>query len=86
MTSEASIESLRNLGPTSAAWLAEIGVHTKADLQRLGPILAYRLVKQRQPKASLNLLWAIQGALTDTDWRKLPDAARRQLRRQVEDQ
>jgi hypothetical protein len=43
------VENLRNLGPTSATWLREINVHTRADLDRLGPVLAYRLVKQRQP-------------------------------------
>lgn len=58
MTTDTPIENPRNLGPSSTAWLAAIGVHTKCDLQRLGPVLVYRLVKQRQPKTSLNLLWA----------------------------
>ena len=85
MTNDTPIENLRNLGPASAAWLAEVGIHTEAELQRFGPALAYRLVKQRQPEASLNLLWAIQGALTDTDWRETSEAMKRQLRKQVEE-
>ncbi len=61
------IESLRNLGPASAAWLREIGIQTKADLERLGPVLAYRLVKQWQTNTSLKFLWAMAGALADED-------------------
>lgn len=70
---EIPIQNLKNLGPASAAMLREIGIETKADLERFGPALAYRLVKQHQPGASLNLLWAIAGALKDRDWRELSD-------------
>ena len=77
------IENLRNLGPTSAAWLREIGVHTKADLERMGPILAYQLVKQRQSGASINLLWAMAAALGDKDIRELSDADKARLRAEV---
>lgn len=66
-----SIENLRNLGATSAAWLRDIGVFTRADLEQLGPVLAYHLVKQRQPDTSLNLLWAMAAGLEDRDWREL---------------
>ncbi len=79
------IENLRNLGHTSAAWLREIGVHTRSGLERLGPVLAYRLVKQRQPGASLNFLWAMAAALTDRDWRELSHEEKAKLRREAED-
>ncbi len=79
------IANLRNLGPSSAAWLREINVHTLADLERLGPGPAYRLVKQRQPDASLNLLWALAAALKDIDWRQLTDAQKQQLQAELED-
>ncbi len=32
------VKALRNLGPTSAGWLAAIGVPTLADLERLGAV------------------------------------------------
>ena len=51
MTAELPIESLRNLGPKSGQWLREAGINTIAELERLGPVVAFRLVKQRQPKA-----------------------------------
>jgi len=78
------VENLRNLGPTSADWLREINVHTRADLERIGPVLAYRLVKQRQPSTSLNLLWAMAGALRDRVWQELSDEEKATLRREVE--
>jgi len=78
-----SVASLRNLGPASAAWLRQIGVYTKADLERLGPVLAYRRVKQRQPNTSLNLLWSLAGALDDKDWRGLSEATKLRLRQEA---
>jgi hypothetical protein len=80
---EIPIENLRNLGPTSAAWLREVNVHTRADLQRLGPVLAFRLVRQRQPNASLNLLWALAAALDDRDWRELSNGEKAKLRAEL---
>jgi hypothetical protein len=78
------IETVRNLGPASAAWLREIGVSTRADLQRLGAVVAYRMVKQRQPRTSLNLLWALAAGLADKDWRDLSASAKQQLRHEAE--
>ena len=77
------IENLRNLGPTSAAWLREVGITTISELERLGPAVAFRLVKQKQPKASLNLLWALAAGIIDCDWRELTEAAKQRLRKEA---
>jgi DNA transformation protein len=79
------IDNLRNLGPTSAAWLRDAGVLTIADLERLGPAVAYKLVKQQQPHASLNLLWALAAGLTNRDWRELTEQEQATLRLAAED-
>ena len=73
------VENLRNLGATSAQWLKEINVHTKEDLEQLGPAVAYRMVKRRQPGATANLLWALAGALADVDWRELSEHEKQKL-------
>ena len=39
------IESLPNLGPKSGQWLRDAGIATVADLEQLGPVVAFRLVK-----------------------------------------
>ena len=80
------IENLRNLGPASAAWLREVGVTTVGELERMGVVVTYRLVKQRQPKVTLNLLWALAAGLADRDWRDLTDQQKERLRRHVEDE
>ena len=80
------VENLRNLGSTSAQWLREIGVHTRDDLQQMGPVIAYRLVKRRQPSANLNLLWAMAAALADQDWRELSPQDKERLRQRAEEE
>jgi len=52
------IESLQNLGSKSSRWLRDAGITTIADLEQIGSVAAYQLVKLRRPNASLNLLWA----------------------------
>lgn len=79
------IENLRNLGPASATWLREVGITTIAELDRIGPVVAYRLVKQKQSVASLNLLWALAAGLLDQDWRDLSEEMKEKLRREVEE-
>ncbi len=81
----APIESLRNLGPKSGQWLREAGITTIAELERLGPVVAYRLVRQHQPKASLNLLWAMATGFEGKDWRELTDATKKRLRNEAVD-
>ena len=78
------IESLRNLGSKSGQWLRGIGIHTIADLQRIRPVVAYRIIKQRQPSTSLNLLWAMAAGLENQDWRDLDEAKKVELRKEAE--
>ena len=60
---------LPGLGPKSLAMLAAAGLHGRADLERLGSVQAYLRVKAAGQNASLNLLWALEGALAGQDWR-----------------
>lgn len=78
------VSQLRNLGPVSSQWLRTVGIKTRGDLQKFGPLVAFRLVKQKYPKASLNLLWALVGALKDQDWRDLPARQRKRLLAELE--
>lgn len=86
MAADLPIESLLNLGPKSGQWLREAGITTIADLKHFGPVVAYRLVKQRQPKASLNLLWALAAGLDGKDWRELSEEEKEDLKRRVEEE
>lgn len=63
-------EKLPGLGTVSRALLASVGIVSAADLRALGAVAAFRRVKAARPKrVSLNLLWALEGALSGRDWR-----------------
>ncbi len=74
---------LRNLGPQSSAWLQSVGLDSIDQIRRIGPIAAYRLVKQRHPRVSLNLLWALAAGIDDRDWRELTPREKQSLRAQL---
>jgi DNA-3-methyladenine glycosylase I len=75
-----AIDQLRNLGAASTRWLNAIGVHTRRDLEKLGAVDAYAILKANGYNASLNLVYAIEGALTGRDWNRLPARRRAQLK------
>lgn len=75
----AELATLRNLGPQSQAMLAAAGIHGPRDLQRLGAIAAYQRARALTPRASLNLLYAMVGALEDLDWREVRRTRKRAL-------
>lgn len=62
---------LKDIGPVSAAWLADVGIRKRADLIRLGAVPAYLRVKEKHPRATLNLLWALAGAERGLKWSRL---------------
>lgn len=62
---------LPGLGPRSASMLAGAGITTVAELRQLGAVRAYSKVKASGAHASLNLLWALEGALTGLSWQQV---------------
>lgn len=64
----AAVTGLLNLGPRSQQMLQAAGICTVAQLRKLGSVVAYARVKQSGVPASLNLLWALEGALTGLPW------------------
>jgi DNA transformation protein and related proteins len=73
-------KSLPNLGPKSAEWLADIGVTTPEQLARMGAVVAYARIKaQRGTGVSLNLLYALHGALVGERWDRLSGDVKKRL-------
>jgi len=66
-----ALSALRNLGPRSAAMLARAGIDAPAKLRRAGAMAAFRRTRRVVPGVSLNLLYALVGALEDRDWREV---------------
>jgi DNA transformation protein len=63
-----SLGGLQNIGPKSEAMLAAAGITSLEILQQLGSVRAYLRVKATGSNASLNLLWALEGALSGLPW------------------
>ena len=70
---------LRNIGPKSSAWLRQVGLRSREDLAAVGPVDAYMRVRRAGFRPSMNLLYALEGALLDCHWQDVPDARRQQL-------
>lgn len=80
-----SISQLKGLGPKSKTMLAQIGIHSRDDLERVGPVRAYVLLKQQpQQNASLNLLYAMVAALEDRHWADITLQEKAQLLMELE--
>ncbi len=72
-------DKLRNIGPKSAAWLRQVGLRSREDLTAVGTVEAFMRVKRAGFKPTLNLLYAIEGALQDCHWQEIPDERRGEL-------
>jgi hypothetical protein len=74
-----SAPKLRNIGPKSMAWLRQTGVRSLEDLKSVGALAAYVRVKRAGFRPSLNLLYALEGAILDCHWQDIPDERRSEL-------
>lgn len=75
---------MRNIGPKSAAWLRQVGVHGIEDLTAAGPVEVFLKVKRAGFRPSLNLLYALSGALQDCHWADVPLEQRETLVAELE--
>lgn len=78
------VTDLRNLGPRSAQMLEAIGIRSHADLASRGAIDTYIALKRAGQPATLNMLWALEGLLTNRDWRDVARDDRLRLLTELE--
>ncbi len=79
------LEALINLGRVSARQLAEIGVASEAELRKMGALAAYARLRHRFGRAiTLNMLYALDGALRGVRWDNMPASDRAALRAKAE--
>jgi DNA transformation protein len=77
------ISNLKNLGPKCLTWLFEIGITSRDDLERLGSVEIYRLLRVYGFNVSLNLVYAIEATLLDIHLQELSSAKKAELRRLI---
>ncbi len=68
-----------NLGPTSTQWLLDAGITSLAQVRALGVSGVFEKLLQKGLSPSLNLAYALEGALQNCHWQKLSAATRGQL-------
>ncbi|WP_408010007.1 TfoX/Sxy family protein [Pseudalkalibacillus sp. A8] len=75
---------LKNIGKVSEEWLKEIGIYNYEDLNEIGAAEAFKRIKQKRPGVSLNLLYALEGALWGIHYLELDRQIREQVKREYE--
>ncbi len=73
-------DGLPQMGTKSAAWLRQVGVRSRADLERIGPVEAFLRVKRAGFRPTLNLLWSLEAALLGCHWTAVPAERREALK------
>lgn len=74
-------DGLPQMGTKSAAWLRQVGVRSRADLERIGPVETFLRVKRAGFRPTLNLLWSLEAALLGCHWTAVPPERREALKR-----
>lgn len=75
---------LLNIGGKSAAWLRQVGLRTWDDVNAIGALEAYLRVRRAGFKPSLNLLYALEGALIGCHWQQVALDRRAELAAQAQ--
>lgn len=78
------LSHLKNIGEVSEKMLNSIDVFTKEDIDDLGPVTIYFILKSRGFDVSMNMVYALQGAIMDLHWNELPKDVKNDLIQQVE--
>jgi DNA transformation protein len=73
------LAKLKNLGVATINILHAVGINNYDDLQSVGPVETYLRIKRRDIHVSKVMLYALQGALTDTHWNALNPELKQQL-------
>jgi DNA transformation protein and related proteins len=80
------LSELKNIGKTVEKKLNSVGIFTESDLQKLGSVKVYKLLKANEPGKTLPAcyyLYSIEGAITDTHWNNLPEEVKSELKNAV---
>lgn len=80
-----TLVGLPNLGPRSVESLTAAGITSLSQLQGLGAVRAFVRARAHNRRVSLNLLWALEGALTGRRWQDVAETDRASLLMALED-
>ena len=74
---------LKNLGPVSIKWLNSIDIYTKEDIEKLGPIVIYNMLKSHGYNVNILMVYALQGAIMDRHWNEIPEKMKKDFQKEI---
>ncbi|MET2984424.1 TfoX/Sxy family DNA transformation protein [Aureibaculum conchae] len=81
-----AINEAKNIGPTIAKRLNEIGIYCLTDLAKVTPVNAYKQMVEKNDKKRLPIcyyLYSLEGALLDLNWDDIPKELKLELKKQI---
>ena len=75
------LTSLRNIGEKMEKRLNAVGIFTAQDLAEVGSREAFAKIKAHDPSVCVVYLYALEGAICDTEYNQLPEAVEEDLKR-----
>ncbi|GJL80021.1 MAG: TfoX [Nitrospinaceae bacterium] len=78
-----TLSQLKNIGKNVEKRLNEIGVYSRADLNKIGSAKAYQQLSQKQPGNHLPVcyyLYSLEGALKNKHWDEFSESEKKKLR------
>ncbi len=80
LDARSALQGALNLGPKSAGWLIDAGIHSLEQVRKLGPIEVCRRLRAASHPVSVVMAYALEGALTGCHWNEIPREAKEFLR------
>lgn len=74
---------LKNIGERTVDWLIDVGITSPHQIEELGAVEVYRRLQAQYP-VNRTMLWALQGALMDLPYNRLPDDVKQNLLLELE--
>ncbi len=85
-SNNSDLTSLKNIGPTIQKRLQGIGINSKNDLKKMGPVLAYQNIQSKNPGKTIPVcyyLYSLQGALDNKHWDDISQKKKQKLLDQI---
>ncbi len=78
------LTQLPNIGPVLAEKLHEIDIHSHEELAQLGSVEAILRIREDDPTACYNMLYALEGAIQRLRWHAIPKEERSLLKQELD--
>ena len=79
------MKKLRGIGPKSLILFKKVGIDSHEKFMKIDPFELYKLLKQIEPKVSLNMIYGIIAAQEDIDWREVARNQKTQILMRLDD-